>query len=88
MVRTDPEYAEGFRVKIRDEKTGEEFFAGLRDALINEGDRHIIMKAEWDHATFDATVAVLRHRGEVTSAEIVQVAQVEADNSDNVSEAS
>jgi hypothetical protein len=79
VVRTDPEYAEGFRVKIRDEVSGEEFFAGLRDALISEEDRSIIMKAEWEHTTFDATVAVLRHRGEVTSAEIVKVSANDGD---------
>ena len=73
VVRTDPEHAEGFRVKVRNEATGEEFFAGLRDALISEDDRAIIMKAEWDHTSFEARVAVLRHRGEITSAEIVAV---------------
>lgn len=75
VVRTDPEYPQGFRVKIRDEKTDEEFFAGLRDALISEEDRNIIMNAEWEHTSFHATIAILRHRGEVTSAEIVAVSR-------------
>lgn len=73
VVRTDSDYADGFRVRIRNEETDEEFFAGLRDALISEADREIISKAEWSKDTFYAEIAVQRHRGEITSAEIVKV---------------
>jgi hypothetical protein len=71
--RNDVDPEKPFRVKLVHEPSGEEFFAGIRDALVAGEDRTIISEAEWTHAPFWGRVEVIRHRGEITGATVVRV---------------
>jgi hypothetical protein len=72
--RNDADPGGAFRVRLEKED-GEQFFAGIRDALIAGDDRKIISEAEWTQTPFWARVEVIRHRGEVSSATVVEVAR-------------
>jgi hypothetical protein len=73
VLRIDSEPETPFRVKVRHRETGEEFFAGIRDALLAGNDRDVIADAEWRQRPFWGRVEARRSRGEITSAVIVAV---------------
>jgi hypothetical protein len=72
--RNDADPNGAFRVRLISE-TGEEFFAGIRDALVAGEDRRVISEAEWTQTLFWARIEVIRHRGEISSATVVEVAR-------------
>lgn len=71
ILRNDTTLEEGFRVRLRNTETGEEFFASLRDRLVAPNDREIIAKAEWEKVPIRATIAVTRRRGAIVKAQIL-----------------
>jgi hypothetical protein len=71
IQRNDTTLADGFRVRLRDLATEEEFFATLRDRLVAPQDRDLIARAEWEKRPIRATIAITRRRGEVVKAQIV-----------------
>jgi hypothetical protein len=73
VLRNDANPNTPFKVKVRNLQTNEEFSSGIRDALVAGNDRQVISEAEWTHSAFWARVEVLRRRGEVSEATIVEV---------------
>lgn len=76
ILRNDTTVEDGFRVRLRNVDTDEEFFATLRDRLVAPEDREIIAAAEWEKEPIQATVAITRRRGEVIKAQIVSAQRV------------
>jgi hypothetical protein len=74
VKRNDTDHYGAFRIRLEAEN-GEEFFAGIRDALVAGDDRKVISEAEWTQTPFWARVEVIRHRGEITNATVVEVAR-------------
>jgi hypothetical protein len=72
--RNDADPNGAFRIRLVTE-AGEEFFAGIRDALVAGDDRKIISEAEWTQTPFWGRVEVIRHRGEISSATVVEVSR-------------
>lgn len=73
VLRNDANPDTPFKVKVRNLSTDEEFSAGIRDALVAGNDRQVISEAEWTHSAFWARIEVLRRRGEISEATIVEV---------------
>ena len=71
ILRNDATVDSGFRVRLRNLDTDEEFFATLRDRTIAPQDREIIQQAEWEKIPIRATVAIQRRRGEIVRAQII-----------------
>lgn len=65
-----------FRAKIRNVKTDEAFFAGIRDALVVGDDRQIISDAEWSNSTFRGKAEVKRKLGDIYEATLVHVENI------------
>lgn len=72
VLRNDAAPNTRFRVKLRHEESGEEFFAHIRDALLAGDDRQVISDAEWRQIPFWAQVEVRRSRGDIVDATVVQ----------------
>ena len=47
VAKVDTTAPDGFRVTLRDPKTGQEYHAALQDALVSDGHRSVIRHAEW-----------------------------------------
>jgi hypothetical protein len=75
VARNDADAEGKFRVKLVREGDDLTFFAGIRDALVSGTEREVISEAEWTQTPFWAKVEVLRRRGEITQAIVVQVGQ-------------
>lgn len=71
ILRNDTTEEDGFRVRLKDLASEEEFFATLRDRTIAPRDRDVIREAEWEKTPIVATVSVTRRRGEVIKARIL-----------------
>lgn len=76
ILRNDTTLEEGFRVRLRNVETDEEFFATLRDRAVAPEDRDVIAAAEWNKEPIDAIIAVTRRRGVITKAQIISAQRV------------
>lgn len=76
ILRNDTTVDEGFRVRLRNLETEEEFFATLRDRTVAPEDRDIIAAAEWNKEPISAVVAITRRRGAIIRAQIVSAQRV------------
>ena len=77
ILRNDTTIEGGFRVRLKNTETEEEFFATLRDSIVAPEDRQTIATAEWDKAPIQATVAITRRRGAVVKAQVVSAESIE-----------
>lgn len=78
ILRNDTTLKDGFRVRLKNSDSGEEFFATLSDRLVAPDQRDLIAKAEWAKSPISATVAVTRRRGLVVNARIITASDYEA----------
>lgn len=76
VIRVDTDVPDGFRVRLKNVKNGEMFFASVRDRLISENDRKLIQRGEWEKKPIVARVRITRHRGEVAAARVDEVMNV------------
>ncbi len=86
VVRVDTDVPDGFRVRLRDTRTGEEFFANVREALSSANDRALIQRGEWSKKPIEARLIVHRRRGSVAKAMIAEVIRVEGDDGAQVAQ--
>lgn len=77
ILRNDTTVEEGFRVRLKNLDTEEEFFATLRDKVVAPEDRQIIANAEWEKTPIQATVAITRRRGAIVKAQIVSAEEMQ-----------
>lgn len=76
VLRVDTDVPDGFRVRLKNTKTGQTVFASLRDALVSENDRTLISRGEWEKKPIVATVQETWRRGNLASARVEQVINV------------
>lgn len=79
VVRVDTDVHDGFRVRLRNTKTNELFFASVREVVSSENDRKLIQQGEWSKKPIVARIHLTRRRGQVASARIDEVIRVEGD---------
>lgn len=73
ILRNDTTEQDGFRVRLRNIETGEQFFATLRDRMMSPQDRATVSGAEWAKTPISATVGITRRRGEIVKAQIISI---------------
>jgi hypothetical protein len=76
VIRVDTEIDDGFRVRLRDTHTGEEFFASVRERMLSLKDRDLIQQGEWKKKPIEARLLVTRRRGEIVEARVAEVLRV------------
>jgi hypothetical protein len=73
VARVDTTVADGFRVTLADEKTGEEITASLIDALVSAEHKVAIQEAEWSKGLIFVELLAKRLRKRVVDAVVVNV---------------
>lgn len=73
VARVDTTSPDGFRVALRDTKTGEEVTASLMDALISDRHRSLIQAAEWNKEPVAVELRLRVSRGRTLSATVIDV---------------
>lgn len=76
VVRVDTEVEDGFRVRLRDRTTNEEFFASVRDIMLSANDRTMIQNGEWSKKPIEARLIIVRRRGTIARATVAEVIRV------------
>ncbi|MFZ1426376.1 MAG: hypothetical protein WAS21_06370 [Geminicoccaceae bacterium] len=68
VTLVDPTFKDGFRVRLEDIGTGEEFFAALFDRLVAEDHYRVIQAGEWGKTPVRLKLRVRRLRGKIVDA--------------------
>lgn len=71
----DTTLSDGFRIRLQDIGTGEEFFASLLDRMVSEEHHTAVRRAEWDKAPIRLRIRARRLRGKIVDAVILETAQ-------------
>jgi hypothetical protein len=71
VLLVDTRFSEGFRVRLQDIGTGEEFFATLQDRLVSEEHYRAVQSAEWNKVPVRLTMRARRLRGKIVEAVIL-----------------
>jgi len=79
VVRVDTSATRGFRVKLRNVRTGEEVTAGITDALVQADQREAIQTAEWSRSELDVRLRIEMRAGKIIDASI-RDAEIADDN--------
>lgn len=74
VTLVDPAFHDGFRVRLQDVGTGEEFYAALRDRLVSENDYLAIQTAVWNKTPVRLKLRGRRLRGKIVEAVILDAA--------------
>ena len=83
ILRVDTTSPIGFRVRLRNRETGEEFTAHLRDALVSEDERAAIQRAEWRKVPIKCQIEATRRGGAMVDAVIRSAEPIESSDASN-----
>ncbi len=76
VVRVDSSATQGFRVRLRNEHSGDEINVGITDALVQADQREAIQSAEWSKSTLNVRMRVSTRAGKVVDASIIDAKQM------------